>query len=56
MNVAVNGELFKEVEYIRCIGLKITVDGGIETEGVSRITDVGKVLGGRKVFSCRASR
>ena len=45
MIVAVNGELLEEVEFFKYLGSKITVDGNIETEVKSRVTDVGKVLG-----------
>ena len=53
MNVSLNAELFEEVEYFKYPGSKITLDVGIETVK-SRIIDVGIVLGGKKVFSCRA--
>ena len=54
MNVASNGELLEEVECLKYLGSKITVYGGIEAEVNYRIIDVGKVLGGMKVFNCRA--
>ena len=54
MNVALDGELLEEVECFKYLGSKITTDGGIETEVKSRINNVGKVLGGMKVFSCKA--
>ena len=34
--------------------MTIIIDGGLEIEVKCRINDVGKVLGGMKVFSCRA--
>ena len=50
--VALNGELLKEVERLKYMGSKITVDGGTQTEVKSRICDIGKVLVEMKVFSC----
>ena len=41
------GELIEEVECFKYLGSKVTVDGAIETEVKSRISDVGKV------FICR---
>ena len=42
------------MQCFKYLGSKITVDGRIEIEMKSRISDVGKVLRGmKKVFSCR---
>ena len=42
------------MEFLRSLGSKINVDGGIETEVKSNFNDVGKVLRGmKKVFCCR---
>ena len=46
MNVALNDELFKEVECLKYLGSKITIDGGTGTEVKSRISGIGKVLDG----------
>ena len=54
MNVAWNGELLEEMECFIYSGSKITVEGGIETEVKCWINDVGTVLGGMKILSCRA--
>ena len=41
--------------FFNILGTKITVNGGIETEVKSKISDVRKMLGRmKKVFSCRA--
>ena len=49
-----NGELLKEVVYLKYLRSKITVVWD-ESEMKSKIKDVGKVLGWmKKVFSCRA--
>ena len=52
MNVALKGELLEEVECFKYLRSDITVDGGIDIDGKSRITDVGKVLGGMKKLVC----
>ena len=39
MNVALNGELIKVVECLKCFRSKITVDGGTETEVKSRVNN-----------------
>ena len=44
VNVTLNSEVLGKVECFE-FRVKITVDGGIETEVKSRINDVGKVLG-----------
>ena len=54
MNVALIGKLLYEVECLKYLEFKITVEGGIETKVKSRISDAGKVLGKiKKVYNCR---
>ena len=51
IHFALNSE---QPEEVGCFNIIMTVDGGIETVVMLRIKDVGKVLGGMKVFSCKA--
>ena len=44
------------MECFKYLGFKITVYGGVETEVKFRINDLGKVLGGMKVFSIRGMK
>ena len=44
MNVALNGKLFEDVKLLKYFRSKITVDGGLKTEGKSGINNVGKML------------
>ncbi len=45
MNVALNGEVLKEVECFKYLGSHIDVNGGIEGEVKFRMNEVGKVCG-----------
>ncbi len=48
MNVALNGEMLKQVECFKYLGSHVAVDGGIEGEVKFRMNEVGKVCGGMK--------
>ncbi len=55
MNVALNGEVFEDVEHFKYLGSHVDMNGGIEGEVKFRMNEVGKVCRGMKrLFKCKS--